>query len=112
MSVTIAHLQFLETGEQQLYHTLMLAQDNDDIFISVGSYSDAYLSYLFASNPARILPPVTEDIPMLEIRELGPFDISERSDLRQLAQIILSLVIRQLEGYPAGELIRRRLGRW
>ena len=87
----------------------MIAQDADEVFISVSSFNDAYLDYLFGPAPNAVLPQNTNGIPMLEIQEFGPFKIDKRNDLRLLAHIILALLITELKGLRAGTEIQEAL---
>jgi len=91
----------------------MIAQDADEVFISIGSYTEAYLKYLFNPAPAAVLPPVAvaDDVAaaaahMLRIQEFGPFKISTRDHLRLLAHVILSLLVKELVTLRAGTMIR------
>ncbi|KAK3364477.1 hypothetical protein B0T25DRAFT_587733 [Lasiosphaeria hispida] len=96
------------------HHTLMIAQDADEVFISISSYTDAYISYLFKAyisylfkpTPAAVLSLIADVTHMLEIQEFGPFKISTRSHLRLLAHIILALLVKELRGLKAGTIIR------
>jgi hypothetical protein len=91
----------------------MIAQDADEVFISMGSYTEAYLKYLFSPVPAAVLLPVAVDddvvaaaAHMLKIHEFGPFKLSTRGHLRLLAHVILSLLVKELVTLRAGTMVR------
>lgn len=94
------------------HHTLIISQDATEIFFSVSSYTDAYLSYLFSPSPdsARVIPATLEAIPVLNVEEFGPFRINLEEDLRLVAQLVRALLLWQMEGFEASKLIASALG--
>ncbi|KMP01297.1 hypothetical protein CIHG_01587 [Coccidioides immitis H538.4] len=80
------------------YHTFMVAQDHLDFHISIGTYDNTYLGYIFGLGSQPVLPAQdTSKFPFLEIQELGPFDIKMEDDLRTFLHIMLAFILWQLE---------------
>ncbi|KAH6630783.1 hypothetical protein B0J18DRAFT_488539 [Chaetomium sp. MPI-SDFR-AT-0129] len=101
------------THLQRNHHTLIISQDATEIFFSVSTYTDAYLSYLFSSSsdPARvILPNALDTIPVLKVEEFGPFRINLEEELRLVAQLVLALLLWQMEDFEAGKLMLFQFG--
>ncbi|KAM5434763.1 hypothetical protein MferCBS31731_006535 [Microsporum ferrugineum] len=96
-------------GKRKTYHTFMVAQDHLQFHISIGTYDNKYLEYIFASNSQRVLP-FQGQIPFLEIQELGPFDVAEEYDLETFIHIMLSFILWQLEQTTAKFIFKEVLG--
>jgi hypothetical protein len=88
------------------YHTFMIAQDADDIFISTNSYTNAYRRYLFSPTPATVRPRTIDTTDMLEIQEFGPFSVSTRSHLQLLVHVVLALMVQGLLESSASVMIK------
>jgi len=99
-------MQHLQGKPSDLHHTLMIAQDATEVFISISSYTNAYRDYLFKPTLAAALPPIADATNMLEIQEFGPFKMSTRSHFRLLAHVVLALLIKELVRLDAGVMIR------
>lgn len=83
----------------------MIAQDYMSIRISISTYNNKYLDYIFGQGDASIIPPSDEGA-FLEIQEIGPFDIEDREQANILVIIVLSLLLCQLEPTSSGDLVR------
>jgi hypothetical protein len=86
----------------------MIAQDFLSFYISIGTYDNEYLDYIFGPGEAPVAP-LREEGPFLRIQELGPFRIDDRYDMILLLEIILSLIIWQLLPMKEGKLIQQAL---
>lgn len=84
---------FLINQGQDEYHTVMLAQDWDEVRIGVGTYSKGYLDYL-ASPGSLVIPDASEfhTRNFLEIEEVGPFYIGVEEELLELYRILYWLL--------------------
>ncbi|KAL2363151.1 hypothetical protein RJZ56_003956 [Blastomyces dermatitidis] len=90
------------------YHTFMVAQDHLYFHISIGSYDNTYLKYIFGSGiqPVR---PAQGEIPFLEIQEFRPFDVTNEEELDEFLHIMLSFILWQLEQTETGTTFKRAL---
>lgn len=86
----------------------MIAQDFLSFYITIGTYDNKYLDYIFGLGATPVVLP-TERKGFLQIQEFGPFDVSNRSHMEQLRDIILCLMVWQLEGTKEGFIIREAL---
>ncbi|KAK2749638.1 hypothetical protein FQN57_005860 [Myotisia sp. PD_48] len=84
------------------YHTFMIALDSLDFSISIGTYDDNYLDYIFDGGNEKIVPPNDELKHFLHIQEFGPFSVEDRRSMEVFTQIITSLIIWQVEGLQEG----------
>ncbi|KKZ66334.1 hypothetical protein EMCG_07935 [[Emmonsia] crescens] len=92
-----------------VYHTFMIAQDYLSFHISIGTYDNQYLDYIFGVGDALVVPQNGEEPSFLRIQEFGPFDVDERDDMKLLCEIVLSWLICQLEQIDKGEMIKEAL---
>ncbi|OJD21191.1 hypothetical protein ACJ73_07473 [Blastomyces percursus] len=92
-----------------VYHTFMIAQDYLSFHISIGTYDNQYLDYIFGVGDALVVPQGGEEPSFLRIQEFGPFDVDERDDMKLLCEIVLSWLIWQLEQVDKGEMIKEAL---
>ena len=92
-----------------VYHTLMIAQDHLEAFITVSTYTDKYVEYIRTPEPQPVLPHDTDNMPILEIQEYGPFDLEDREDATTFAIAILAIIMSELHGLDQGRLIKRTL---
>ena len=88
------------------YHTLEIAQNSDNIFVSVTTYTDDYLDYLYnRSGESQVMPDIGGELSMLTVQEYGVFDITKPSHIRLFAEIIVALLLAELEGLQAGKIV-------
>ncbi|KAK2805781.1 hypothetical protein FQN50_006057 [Emmonsiellopsis sp. PD_5] len=92
-----------------IYHTFMIALDYLSFRISIGTYNDQYLDYIFGVGDALVVPPSGEEPSFLQIQEFGPFDVDERYDMQLFCEIVLSWLIWQLEQVDKGKMIKEAL---
>jgi hypothetical protein len=85
----------------------MVAQDHLSFRISIGTYDNEYLDYIFGPGNVPIVPII--GAPFLRIQEFGPFLVDEEDRLETLLGIILSFLIWQLEPTQASVLIKEAL---
>lgn len=90
------------------YHTFMVAQDHLYFHISIGSYDNTYLEYIFGSGTQPVRPAQGE-IPFLEIQEFGPFDVTNEEELGKFLHIMLSFILWQLEQTETGTTFKDAL---
>ncbi|KAK2812009.1 hypothetical protein FQN50_001717 [Emmonsiellopsis sp. PD_5] len=91
------------------YHTFMIALDYLSFSISIGTYNDQYLAYIFGLGDAPVIPSTHADKGFLHVQEFGPFQVDERKHMKFLLHIILSLMIWQLNGKKEGLMIQEAL---
>lgn len=89
----------------------MIAQNFLSFFITIGSYNNHYLDYIFGPGTAPVVPPRGGDGQkgFLQVQEFGPFYASYRRDMQDLRDIVLYLMIWQMEGTREGVLIKDAL---
>jgi hypothetical protein len=88
----------------------MIAQDATEIFLTIATYDETYLDYLFGSPSAPVLPSQSvSTIPFLVIQEFGPFELGRVRGVDGFAHIVLALLLWQLEGTEAGRLVAAAL---
>ncbi|KAK2855528.1 hypothetical protein FQN49_005106 [Arthroderma sp. PD_2] len=90
------------------YHTFMVAQDHLHFHISVGTYNNKYLEYIFAPDTQPVLP-AQSGIPFLTIQEFGPFGVEDEVELDGFLQIMLSFILWQLEQTKAKSTFKEAL---
>ncbi|PGH17054.1 hypothetical protein AJ79_01438 [Helicocarpus griseus UAMH5409] len=89
-----------------VYRTFMISQDCLSFYISIGTYDDEYLNYIFGPGNAPVIPTDNRRNGFLHIQELGPFETEIRREMEVLAQIILCLTLWQLDGKPEASMIK------
>ncbi|KAK2757121.1 hypothetical protein FQN54_005091 [Arachnomyces sp. PD_36] len=89
------------------HHTFMVAQDHLSFYISIGTYDNEYLDYIFSPTDVPIIP--RSNAPFLRIQEFGPYPVDEDNRLALLLEIILSFLTWQLENTQAGSLIENAI---
>ncbi|KAM5470872.1 hypothetical protein MauCBS54593_003916 [Microsporum audouinii] len=94
--------------KKKTYHTFMVAQDHLQFHISIGTYDNKYLEYIFASN-SQIVLPFQGPVPFLRIQEFGPFDIANQDGLTLFSNIMLSFILQQLEQTSAKSIFKEAL---
>lgn len=77
----------------------MVAQDHLCFHISIGTYDNTYLEYIFGPGTQPVLP-AQDEIPFLEIQEFGPFDVTDEEELDKFLHIMLSFIL-AFESYAA-----------
>ncbi|EFR04551.1 hypothetical protein MGYG_07556 [Nannizzia gypsea CBS 118893] len=87
------------------YHTFMIAQDHLTFHISIGTYDNKYLDYIFASNSQKVSP-ARGSIPFLQIQEFGPFSSTYEEELTDFIRIILSFILSQLKKTKAAAIFK------
>ncbi|KAK2798465.1 hypothetical protein FQN50_008825 [Emmonsiellopsis sp. PD_5] len=87
------------------YHTFMIAQDYLSFYLSIGTYNNRYLDYIFGPGNAPVAPGRGAES-FFCIQEFGPFNVESKSHMIGLRDIILSLLIWQLEPTDKGEMVR------
>ncbi|KKZ63310.1 hypothetical protein EMCG_00293 [[Emmonsia] crescens] len=92
-----------------VYHTFMIAQDYLSFHITIGTYDNEYLNYIFGHGDAPVIPLSSSSKAFLHIQEFGPFHVDERGHMKLLLRIILCLMIWQLEGKKEGLMIKEAL---
>ncbi|KMP07297.1 hypothetical protein CIRG_06978 [Coccidioides immitis RMSCC 2394] len=90
------------------YHTFMVAQDHLHFHISIGTYDNTYLEYIFGPGTQPVLP-AQGKIPFLEIQEFGPFDVPDQEELGEFLNVMLSFILWQLERTDAGTTFKKAL---
>ncbi|EER40920.1 conserved hypothetical protein [Histoplasma capsulatum H143] len=83
------------------YHTFMVAQDHLQFHISIGTYDNTYLEYIFGPGTQPVHP-AQGKIPFFEIQEFGPFDVTNEEELGEFLRIMLSFILWQLERTESG----------
>lgn len=73
----------------------MIAQDFLSFYISIGTYDNKYLDYIFGPGDAPVVSPRGTQ-PFLRIQKFGPFKVRERKEMELLRDIILCLIVWQL----------------
>ncbi|OJD09716.1 hypothetical protein ACJ73_10129 [Blastomyces percursus] len=91
------------------YHTFMIAQDHLSFYITIGTYDNEYLDYIFGPPDAPVIPPSSRRNNFLRIQEFGPFRVEERAHMKLLLHIILCLMLWQLDGKKEGFIIKEAL---
>ena len=100
----------LSSEPPKTYHTLMIAQNSTDIFVSITTYTDDYLDYLYSRpGEGQVRPNCGGDLPMLTVQEYGPFDVTEPGHIRLFAEVIVGLLLAELEGLQAGKMLEQVL---
>ncbi|KAK2810620.1 hypothetical protein FQN50_002877 [Emmonsiellopsis sp. PD_5] len=92
-----------------LHHTFMISQDCLAFHISIGTYDDKYLSYIFGPGSVSVIPTDNSSNGFLHIQEFGPFRVDDKVDMNHLVHIILCLVVWQLDGKREGHMIKKEL---
>ncbi|QSS52965.1 hypothetical protein I7I53_00061 [Histoplasma capsulatum var. duboisii H88] len=90
------------------YHTFMVAQDHLQFRISIGTYDNTYLEYIFGPGTQPVHP-AQGKIPFFEIQEFGPFDVTNEEELGEFLRIMLSFILWQLERTESGTTFKRAL---
>ncbi|KAK0655520.1 hypothetical protein B0T16DRAFT_319839 [Cercophora newfieldiana] len=76
------------------HYTLMIAQDATEIFLTIATYDETYLDYLFGSPSALVLPSQSvSTIPFLVMQEFGPFELGRVRGVDAFAHIVLALLL-------------------
>lgn len=100
----------LPTDLPKMYHTLMIAQNSTDIFVSITTYTDDYIDYIYSRpGEGQVMPDGDGELPMLNVQEYGPFDVTEPGHIRLFAGIIVALLLAELEGLQAGKMLEEVL---
>ncbi|EFW17719.1 hypothetical protein D8B26_004923 [Coccidioides posadasii str. Silveira] len=89
-----------------VYRTFMISQDYLSFHVSIGTYNDEYLNYIFGPGNAPVIPTDNQCNGFLHIQELGPFNVEIRNEMELLAHIILCLIVWQLDGKPEMSMIK------
>ncbi|PGH05848.1 hypothetical protein AJ79_06690 [Helicocarpus griseus UAMH5409] len=92
-----------------VYHIFMIAQDYLSFHITIGTYDNEYLDYIFGPGNVPVIPPSIMSKPFLHVQEIGPFHVDDRDDMDLLVRIILCLMIWQLDGKKEGSMIKEAL---
>ncbi|WEW61234.1 hypothetical protein PRK78_006724 [Emydomyces testavorans] len=92
-----------------VYHTFMIAQDYLSFHITIGTYDNKYLDYIFGPGDVPVIPPSSRRKAFLHVQEFGPFHVDERGHMKLLLRIIVCMMIWQLDGKKEGLMIQEAL---
>ena len=65
----------------------MISQDQHEIWITVGEFSDEYVDFLAGKRKEH------KQSGFLEMREYGPLDVANAGDMQDVGQMLLALSI-------------------
>ncbi|KAK2801734.1 hypothetical protein FQN50_007649 [Emmonsiellopsis sp. PD_5] len=91
------------------HHTIMIAQDYLSFYISIGSYDNHYLDYIFGPGEVSVIP-CNSKMGFFWVQEFRPFNIIDREVMEAFRNIVLSLLVWQLKDTHEGSLIKSVLG--
>ena len=92
----------------------MIAQDGDEIRISIGTFDTNYLEYLNSDVDEPVVPKdklgliCKRDSHYLTIQEFGPVSIKKYSHIAEFARIVVAIMIWLVEGKtPHDNIIKK-----
>lgn len=74
----------------------MVAQDHLHFHISIGTYDNTYLEYIFGPGTEKVVP-TRDDSSFLEIQEYGPFAVTVEEEFEKFLLIMLCFLIWQFD---------------
>ncbi|KAK1573489.1 uncharacterized protein LY79DRAFT_707066 [Colletotrichum navitas] len=88
---------------------LMLALDQDEFWIIMASFGDAYLEYITSTDKHVVPANNATDADFISFQRFGPFTLSSYDSMVDLCIILISLALSQLQATPQGSALYQRL---